>query len=122
MIRDFDNLPDGLLGITVEGIQRFRCLSVKVQPDMLNVAEVILLDDAEVSVPPEYGYLKEYLFELLMEHGVDINEELVAMTDNAGWLGYRLMDLLPLSMLNKQRMLEQDDPLQRFKMLKQHLT
>src|SRR5215831_15238826 len=42
-IVDFDQLPDGLLGITTRGTQRFRACEKHVQDDGLHVGQIQLL-------------------------------------------------------------------------------
>src|SRR5690606_13595517 len=44
-IVDFEQLPDGLLGITVRGERRFRISGVEYRPDGLSVASVTWLDE-----------------------------------------------------------------------------
>ena len=45
LIRDFQQLPNGLLGIRVEGGRRFRVQRARVLPDQLTLAEVEWLDE-----------------------------------------------------------------------------
>jgi uncharacterized protein len=40
LVRDFQQRPNGLLGIRVEGGRRFRVRSAQVLPDQLTIAEV----------------------------------------------------------------------------------
>ena len=47
LIRDFQQRPNGLLGIRVEGGRRLRVGEVSVQADQLTLAEVSWLDEAE---------------------------------------------------------------------------
>lgn len=46
LIRDFQQLPNGLLGIRVEGGRRFRVQRAQVLPDQLTLAEVEWLEEA----------------------------------------------------------------------------
>src|SRR5262252_1411285 len=55
-IVDFDQLPDGLLGITTRGTERFRADQKRVLDDGLHVAEVQKLSaDPEVALPEEFS-------------------------------------------------------------------
>ena len=59
-IVDFDTLPDGLLGIQVVGLERFRMQSLQARDNGLSIAVV---DDIPAEptlvVPAEYGLLSE---------------------------------------------------------------
>lgn len=62
----FNQFPDGLLGITAHGKQRFRILSKSVQHKQLTMAEVELIDNqASQAVPTELNHTAETLQKLL---------------------------------------------------------
>lgn len=112
---DFDTLPDGLLGITCIGERRFRILRRWQQADGLNVGEVEYLPgDAECAVPAEFSHLGELLREVLPKLGgaymyVD------ARYEDAGWVGNRWAEILPLTMTERLELLQLEDPLARLK-------
>ena len=65
-------------------------------------------------LPPEHGLLATLLDRLLTAFAVDQPLSFEApQLDDAAWVGMRLSELLPLSLEERQRMLEIDDPLQR---------
>ena len=112
-IVDFNPMPDGLLGISCVGEQKFRVLNRRQQSDGLNVADIELLAREErLDLPGEFQHLGELLRKVLPELG-----ELYAATpmhpDDAAWVGYRLAEILPVSLSEKQQCLEIDDPLVR---------
>lgn len=110
---DFDTLPDGLLGIDCLGEQRFRLRRRWQQADGLNVAEVDYLpDDAPCALPAELAHLGELLREVVPQLG-DLYTHVTACYDDAGWVGNRWAEVLPLSCAEKQQLLELDDPLAR---------
>jgi len=112
-IVDFNPMPDGLLGISCVGEHKFRVLSRRQQGDGLNVADIELLPREErLGLPGEFEHLGVLLRKVLPELG-----ELYAATamhpDDAAWVGYRLAEILPVSLSEKQQCLEIDDPLVR---------
>ena len=62
LIRDFEQRPNGLLGIRVEGGRRFRVQHAQVLPDQLTLAEVEWLDEqAEQPLEAEHADLAALL-------------------------------------------------------------
>jgi Lon protease-like protein len=111
--------PDGLLGVTVRGEQRFHIVEQHVESNQLLVAEVELLPiDPPHTVPDEYQGLVVTLKRIIdeLEHPY-IN--LPKQYDDAGWVSARLVELLPLEYSHKQRLLQEDDPLRRLEVLLQ---
>lgn len=112
-IVDFSSLPDGLLGISCLGERRFRVLRRWCQEDGLNVGEVEWLPEAQpVALPPETSFLSDLLRRVLPELG-EMYTNVPRRFDDAGWVGARLVEILPLSLGDKQALLELDDPLAR---------
>jgi Lon protease-like protein len=116
-ITDWHMRHDKLLGITVNGQQRFRIVSVKVQPDNLSVARVELIqDETEVELPDNFLPLVNVLTRLLDQ--VDHHyETLPRKYGDANWVSYRLSELLPISLQNKQHLLEMDSPIKRLEFI-----
>jgi Lon protease-like protein len=112
-IIDFDQLPDGLLGLTCVGQQRFRILHRSTAKDGLNLAEVELLADAPASgVPPRHARLAELLKLVLPQLG-EVYTGIEMRLHDAAWVGHRLAEILPIESEDKQNCLEMDDPIQR---------
>jgi len=110
---DFDTLPDGLLGIDCLGEQRFRLSRRWQQADGLNLAEVDYLpDDAPCALPAELAHLGELLREVLPQLG-ERYAHVTAHYDDAGWVGNRWAEVLPLTCAERQQLLELADPLTR---------
>ena len=121
-IVDFNTLPDGLLGIRVEGARRFRILDSQVEGNGLRVAGVAWSEPAPaMPVPVEYAVLVTIL-ERLAEHG---HSQLAAAEkarfDDADWVSWRVIERLPLDTAEKQQALEQGDPLQRLQWIIEQL-
>jgi Lon protease-like protein len=112
-IVDFFQLPDGLLGITCHGERRFRVQSRRVQDDGLNMGTVTWLPpERAVDLPGEYGHLGALLRKVLPQLG-EIYQSTPKHFDDAGWVGARLAEILPIDLADKQQCLEEDDPVER---------
>jgi hypothetical protein len=113
-ITDFHRDEHGLLGIVAEGGARFRVARTRVRSDGL------LRGDAEVwpaepeqQVPVEFALLQSILERLIETMAPQWRHAPRSAYDDAGWLGFRLAELLPLDVAEQQRMLELTDPVQR---------
>lgn len=121
-IVDFNLLPDGLLGISCRGERRFRVLRAWRQEDGLNLGEVQWIDppassaNPALTLPEEYRHLAELLRRVLPELG-DIYEGIEPRFEDADWVGSRLVEILPISLGDKQVCLELQDPLRRLALL-----
>jgi len=112
-IVDFHQLPDRLLGITCLAEKRFRVVSRRRQPDGLNIGTVEWLpEEPKLAVPGEYQHLADLLRKVLPELG-DIYQAVPKHFDDAAWVGSRLVEILPISLGDKQACLEMQDPVQR---------
>jgi uncharacterized protein len=110
---DFDTLADGLLGIVCVGERRFRVLRRWQQPDGLNLAEVDYLpDELPCALPGELAHLGELLREVLPKLG-GAYAYVEAHYEDAGWVGNRWAEILPLTAAEKLALLELADPLAR---------
>ena len=116
-IVDFTRLDDGLLGITCLGQQRFRVVEAWRQADGLNIGRVEdLPPDPAMAVPEEFAFMEEILQRILPELG----ETYAAVPQgfgDAAWVGNRLSEMLPLETLDKQLLLEMNDPAARLEAL-----
>lgn len=112
-VRYFQQLRDGCLGITVEGSQRFRILSSEVQANQLTLAEVELIpEESSAPLPAQYTTLTQRLRAIIERLG----QPYVTLAENysdASWVSARLAELLPLPLIQKQRFLQLDDPIER---------
>lgn len=121
-IVDFYTQPDGLLGIGVTGGRRFHVHSSRVRDNGLAHGEIELLpEDAALSIPPEYQLLVTILERLLEkskhEHGKAPRESF----DDAGWVGFRLAEALPIDNRERQHLLQLGDPVERLAQLMHYL-
>lgn len=111
-IVDFDQLEDGLLGISCIGQQRVRVVEAWREADGLNRGRVVDIEaDLLLPVPPAQAWLHEVVRRVLPEAGPIYR--LVESREDAAWVGNRLAEILPLSLGDKQALLELTDPLER---------
>jgi Lon protease-like protein len=116
-ITDWYQGSDGLLGITATGGERFRLLSSRRQTDGLAIGDVELLaEEAACALPESFAPLAKILAGVLDDLG-SLYESLDKHYDDAGWVGYRFSEILPLSPEQKQTCLETANPITRLKML-----
>ena len=117
-IRDWHMEKDGILGVTVSGKNRFQVRSSKILSNQLMMAEIELFNDEEVhpSIPQEFqtlvGFLKDHLDKVPEQY-----RDLPCRYDDANWVGFRLAEILPLKLSQKQYFLQLDDPLVRIERL-----
>lgn len=108
VIVDWDQLPNGLLGVTIEGRQRFAVESVWREADGLIKAEVSLQSPPErAPLPGPYAGLADVLGGLLRHPQVRQLNFPVLLQD-AWTVGYQLGQLLPLDESIKHALLGVD--------------
>jgi Lon protease-like protein len=117
-IVDFTTLPDGLLGITVEGRRRFHVERTRVRDNGLIVADVIWLDEpVSTRLAVEHELLATLLHRLIERMGgMRANVDGSAYED-AAWVGWRLAELLPIALTERQLLLQESDPQTRLQKL-----
>jgi Lon protease-like protein len=117
-IIDFDQLDQGLLGITAVGERRFHVVGREVRKDGLNTGTVEWLTDRDASAPlPDFTPYAHLLEHLLPELG-DLYAGVAPQLDDAAWVVGRLLEILPLPLADKQLCLEMDDPARRLALLR----
>ena len=112
-IVDWDQLSDGTLGVIVVGDGRFTLRDAWRQDDGLNIGRVeMLAAEPVVPLPERYhdmARLLEGVFEDLGAHYRHVTPDF----SDAGWVGFRLAELLPIDIEHKQHCLELFDPVAR---------
>lgn len=120
-IVDWYQEPDGLLGITVTGRERFEVGEISVLDDGLYVGRITLLAaEPRLALPADYEYLAGLLRQVLPAVGTAPSggKEYA----DATWVGYRLAEILPLPLEDKQECLEMEDSLARLDKLRATLN
>jgi hypothetical protein len=117
-ITDWYQGSDGLLGITAVGEQRFRLISSTRQADGLNIGTIEILPTATgPDLPDEFRPLANILSGVLDDLG-RLYEPLEKKYGDAGWVGFRFAEILPISPEQKQSCLEADDAVMRLEMMR----
>jgi hypothetical protein len=118
-IVDFASAEGGLLAITVQGERRFHVLQTRVRDNGLIMAEVEWRDEPPaVRIRPEHQLLSLLLAKLLDRAGIGYGN---AELEDADWVAWRMAEWLPLSMVERQALLVEDDPHQRLQRLVEHV-
>ena len=103
-IVDWDQLSNGLLGILIEGAQRFDVHSIWREPDGLVKAKVSLLDaPTTIPLPDRYSALAEVLSGLLLHPQIQ-RLKLVSDLGDAWSVPAQLTQLLPIDEAIKYRL------------------
>lgn len=120
LIRDFEQRPNGLLGIRVEGGRRFRVLRAQVLPDQLTLAEIEWLDEQpEQPLEAEHADLAA-LLGALSAHPLVASLGMPSAPAGQEALANQLAYLLPLDTEQKLQLLDTPEVQLRLELL-QHL-
>jgi hypothetical protein len=113
VVADWDQLPDGLLGVVVEGARRFRLNSARQAENGLYMGDIEWLSETDDQLmPPRSAELQD----LLLQLGEHPHVQRLGMSldvHNAGALANRLAQLLPLPAAESYQILSIDEPLAR---------
>ena len=113
---------DGLLGVTARGEQRFRLISSHREPGGLNIGNIeVLPPEPEIPLPVEYQPMATILAGVLDDLG-RLYEDLERNLDDAGWVTNRFVEILPIDLAEKQLCLEQSNPTERLRLVRQVLS
>lgn len=108
-IVDFEQLQDGLLGITVAGHGLFKIEDIQVQHDGLRVGQVAELSGWPPQLlAPEDAFLATQLTEIYQiypELATNFNSDDLAQ---ANWVAMRWLELLPIPAATKQQLLQSE--------------
>lgn len=120
LIEDFGSTPEGLLSLRVRGRRRFHVVRTRVRDSGLVVADIEWCEDDPIASPrlrPEHALLAELLRRILAQVGAGGTEPAPLLFENAAWVGWRLAELLPLAMPQRQALLQLDNPHARLQRL-----
>lgn len=121
VINDWEQRPDGLLGITVQGQSRFVLERQHVGEHQLLMGEVRLLEAPAACLLPEEFAPLAGLLRRILEQLRGPYQNLIPNYEDADWVGYRLAEILPLPLGFKQELLELMDPFKRLALLQTNL-
>lgn len=110
-IIDWDNLPNGLLGISIKAKHRVKLGASSVRDDGLMMAETSILqksiDTQKIELPEGFKPLAETLKQLLQHPFAERYRNKVDFNCSAD-ICYRLAELLPIELKQKQLLLESE--------------
>jgi|SRR5690606_10378369 len=117
VIEDFGTDDDGLLTLRVRGARRFRVAGTAVRDNGLVEARVQWLEDAPapVRLRPEHALLGTLLERIFEQVGQPPGE--AGSVEDAAWVGWRLLELLPMPEERRAGFLAIDDPHTRLERL-----
>lgn len=118
-ISDWDMEQLGILNVVATGTQRFRITASSAAPSGLLSGEVVLLDEpAVVPIPGQFARLIPLLRAILGELGDAANAPATPHRFyDAGWVGLRYAELLPIPASARQMLLEVDDSVDRLEIV-----
>ena len=122
-IIDFNNLPNGLLGISVKSINKVVVNNLIQLKDGLHIAEINPLVDPEVD---DQALLAEFpeitnILNQLVKHPRIVDMPIEVDFNSADSVAYHLAGLIPISSSSKQNLLEAFDASQRLKILSKYI-
>lgn len=107
---DFDQLEDGMLGITVEGVELLKAEHAVVESDGLKVCHdwSVCPPWPVYPLPAQWQWLAD-AYRVLLEQNPDLAELYPQLPDDGSWLTLRWLEILPLSAADKQHLLAEPD-------------
>jgi len=115
-LEEFDAIQPALYMTKSYGMERFKVLNMKQEPDGLWMGQVELIDaDPQIPLPKEHEKVASMLDEIIAiitSEGL-LGEEAIKIPENrndCGWVSNRLAELLPISLAQKNHLLAQINP------------
>ena len=116
-IVDWDQGTDGVLGLKVIGNDRFLLTNYDQDENGLNIGEVQVIEsEKKLLLPEEYITLSSILKSILDEFS-ELYTSVKKDFNDASWVGYRLAEILPIELSQKQIYLEIEEPFDRLELL-----
>ena len=116
-IVDWDQGTDGVLGLKVIGNDRFLLTNYDQDENGLNIGEVKVIEsEKKLLLPAEYMTLSSILKSILDEFS-ELYTSVKKDFNDASWVGYRLAEILPIELSQKQIYLEIEEPFDRLELL-----
>jgi uncharacterized protein len=116
-IGDWSTGEDGLLNILAVGERRFRVQAVRTQHDGLIRATVDWIEAEPAQPLPESARPLAQLLRQIIEQVANRDAGAPTEFEDASWVGYRLAELLPISLKQRQYLLEMSDAGKRLEIL-----
>ncbi|MDC0482554.1 LON peptidase substrate-binding domain-containing protein [Gammaproteobacteria bacterium] len=121
-IADWEQMDDGLLGITARGKYRYRILNSRIEANNLITADIETMEEPKFSdIPKELMPYSDFLKNLLDQYPKFYHDDAPKYYSESGWVGSRLTEILPMSTQDKQVILETEDYLVRLYKIKDYI-
>ncbi len=117
-ILDWYQGSDGILGITAVGTERFVLNTSSRQTDGLYLGDVAPIAAEPTCVLPDEYQSMAALLEVIINDLGKLYENLDKNYTDATWVGRRFAEILPMSLEDKQRCLEMNDPIERLRYIR----
>ena len=112
----------GILSLDALGMRRFSIEEQRIQENGLIIAKVVTVSlEAAQPVPDTLSACAQVLRGIIAKVG-ETHFQAPLQFDDAVWVGYRLVEVLPLKSIVKQKMLEMNDPIARLQILQTFLV
>jgi|TARA_B110000438_G_scaffold130648_1_gene126812 Lon protease-like protein len=121
-IVDWDQGSDGVLGLKVIGKERFILTSHYTDENGLNMGEIEILEPEKKLLLPEGYVTLSAILETILNEFSELYASVKKDFNDASWVGYRLAEILPIELSQRQIYLEIDEPLDRLELLKTFMT
>jgi Lon protease-like protein len=116
-VTDWDMPQTGILNIETHALERFVVRSTQAEPNGLLIGSVEDVSaESTIAIPDDLELSVEILRHIINEYG-DAHFPEPLELDNAVWVGYRLSEVLPLTLSIKQNLLEMNDSVMRLRIL-----
>jgi Lon protease-like protein len=103
----------GIFELVTRGEERFRLMNTRTGDDGLITGEVVLLEAEPPAPVAERHHVSVEVLERVIEKFGEEHFPPPHRFEDATWVGYRLAELLPLSLVEKQRLLVSNDAIAR---------
>ena len=109
-IENFDLGEGGLLSLRVRGHRRFHVVRTRVRDNGLVMADVEWrCADEDGEIRPEHALLGTLLQAMMEKVGTDLAKLPPRVFEHAGWVGWRLAQVLPITPEQRVSLLQEDD-------------
>jgi len=121
LVTDWDMPETGILHIDTHAQERFVVRGTHTEPNGLLIGTLEHVGiEAAVAIPDDLELAVEILRYLIAEYG-DARFPEPHELGNAAWVGFRLSEVLPLTLSIKQNLLEMNDSVMRLRILTEFL-
>lgn len=109
-IIDFETLADGLLGISIQGVQRFKLNDISIESDGLRRGDIRLIDNWPAAhIATDERYLSQMLQNILKEYPHHLKHYRTEQFEDIAWVCQRWLEILPVQAAEKYACINTSD-------------